>query len=174
VAHLHYIPNGASVRIASVTVAALGGTFGPACYVTPASQLPRPGHPSEAPGRLRVKDDKRRHFVREEVEACKRLTGVDVLLTHEAPRPFIMTAESPDTAREGTRPARWEAGKRPINEVLIAMHPRLHLCGHHHRFAESVREGVPSVCVDRVSRSYLLVDAATLAYRKLDLQQQAA
>jgi Icc-related predicted phosphoesterase len=174
VEHLHYIPNGTSVRIGSVTVAALGGTFAPTWYGTPATELPRPGYPAEARGRLRVKDDKRRHFVREEVEACKRLTGVDVLLTHEAPRPFIMTAESPETPREGTRAARWEAGKRPINEVLIAMRPRLHLCGHHHRFTESVREGVPSVCVDRVSRSYLLVDEATLAYRKLDLQPQAA
>ena len=84
-----------------------------------------------------------------------------------------MTAGSPEAAGEATRAARWEAGKRPINEVLVAMQPRLHLCGHHHRFTEGVREGVPSVCVDRVSRSYLLVDAATLAYRKLDLQQAA-
>jgi hypothetical protein len=48
------------------------------------------------------------------------------------------------------------------------MKPRLHLCGHHHRFSETVREGVPSVCIDRVNRSYLLIDADTLEYWKVD------
>lgn len=167
VPNLHYIPNGTAVQVGPLRVAGLGGTFAPTWYETPAAALPYPGFPPGATGRLRVKDDKRRHFVREEVEACTRLTGIDILLTHEAPRPFILTAS------DDSRGPRREVGKRPINEVLAAMRPRLHLCGHHHRFAESVREGVPSVCVDRISRSYLLVDAATLAWRKLDLPQAA-
>ena len=166
--NLHYIPNGTAVRISALTVAGLGGTFAPTWYDTPAAALPFPGHPPGATGKLRVKDDKRRHFVREEVDACKRLTGIDVFLTHEAPRPFVLPV-----GEDESRAVRYDVGKRPINEVLAAMRPRLHLCGHHHRFAESVREGVPSVCVDRVSRSYLLVDAATLSYRKLDQQQVA-
>jgi hypothetical protein len=29
--------------------------------------------------------------------------------------------------------------------------------------------GVPSVCVDRIARSYVLVDTATLAWHKMDL-----
>jgi uncharacterized protein len=165
--NLHYIANGTAVRVGPLRVAGLGGTFAPTWYETPAAALPFPGYPPGATGKLRVKDDKRRHFVREEVEACKRLTSVDVFLTHEAPRPFVLPVG------EERSTARYDVGKRPINEALVAMRPRLHLCGHHHRFAESVREGVPSVCVDRVSRSYLLVDAATLAYRKLD-QEQAA
>jgi Calcineurin-like phosphoesterase superfamily domain len=166
--NLHYIANGTVVHIGALTVAGLGGTFAPTWYETGAAALPFPGYPPGATGKLRVKDDKRRHFVLEEVEACKRLKGVDVFLTHEAPRPFVLPA-----GEDGARSARYDVGKRPINEVLAAMRPRLHLCGHHHRFAESVREGVPSVCVDRISRSYLLVDAATLAYRKLDQEQVA-
>jgi len=63
---------------------------------------------------------------------------------------------------------RRDAGKPAINDVLASMKPRLHLCGHHHRFVETVREGVRSVCIDRVNRSYLLIDAATLDYRKID------
>jgi hypothetical protein len=63
---------------------------------------------------------------------------------------------------------RLDAGKPPINDVLATLQPRLHLCGHHHRFVESVREGVRSVCLDRINRSYLLIDAATLEYRKMD------
>jgi hypothetical protein len=52
--------------------------------------------------------------------------------------------------------------------VLAAMKPRLHLFGHHHRFMESEREGVRSVCIDRVNRSYLLIDAGSLEYEKIE------
>jgi hypothetical protein len=31
-----------------------------------------------------------------------------------------------------------------------------------------VREGVRSVCIDRVNRSYLLIDARTLEYEKIE------
>ena len=145
-ANLHYIPNGTAVRVGPLIVAGLGGTFAPTWFDTPPGQLPHT-----------PKDDKRRHFVREEAEACKRLSGVDILMTHEAPRPFILVDELP-------RPRRRDAGKPAINDVLATLRPRLHLCGHHHRFAESDREGVRSVCIDRVNRSYLLIDAASLDY----------
>jgi Icc-related predicted phosphoesterase len=96
--------------------------------------------------------------VREEVEACKALRGVDVLLTHEAAKPF--------RAFPGGRGP--DAGKAQINEVLAAMRPRLHLFGHHHRFTDQIREGVRSVGLDLVTRSYLLVEAPTLA---IDLRE---
>jgi Icc-related predicted phosphoesterase len=134
-------------------VAGLGGTFAPTWFETQAAALPHT-----------PKDDKRRHFVREEAEACKRLRHVDILMTHEAARPFIVV----DDAKPGARPRRHDAGKPAINELLAALQPRLHLCGHHHRFSETVREGVPSVCIDRINRSYLLIDAATLKYEKID------
>ncbi len=148
--HLHYIRNGTAVEVGPLKVAGLGGTFAPKWFETSAQALPHT-----------LKDDKRRHFVREEVEACKRLAAVDILLTHEAARPFVLVAE----AAPGHRPRRLDAGKPAVNEVLAALQPRLHLCGHHHRFSETVREGVRSVCIDRINRSYLLIDAATLAYR---------
>jgi Icc-related predicted phosphoesterase len=151
--NLHFIPNGTAVKVGSVTVAGLGGTFAPTWFDTAAAALPH------AP-----KDDKRRHFVREEAEACKRLRAVDILMTHEAARPFVLV----DEPKPGTRPRRRDAGKPAINDVLAALRPRLHLCGHHHRFTETVREGVPSVCIDRVNRSYLLIDAQTLKYEKID------
>jgi hypothetical protein len=69
------------------------------------------------------------------------------------------------------RPPRRYAVKPAINEVLSALQPRLHLCGHHHRFVTTIREGVPSVCIDRINRSYLLIDAATLEYEKIDQPQ---
>jgi uncharacterized protein len=153
VTNLHFIPNGTARQVGPLMVAGLGGTFAPTWFDTPAEKLPH-----------RKSDDKRRHFVRDEVEACKRMRGIDVLMTHEAARPFVIV----DEPREGAKPRRRDAGKPAINDVLASMKPRLHLCGHHHQFVETVREGVTSVCIDRINRSYLLIDADTLAYRKVE------
>jgi hypothetical protein len=78
---------------------------------------------------------------------------VDVLLTHEAAKPF-----RPYPGGRGP-----DAGKAQVNGILAAMKPRLHLFGHHHRFSEQTVEGVRSIGLDLVSRSYLLVERATLA-----------
>src|SRR5688500_12682075 len=164
--NLHMIPNGTATAAGPLRVGALGGTFAPKWFETPAADLPRARAPraSSHVTPAAERDDKRRHFVRQEVEACKRLGPVDVLMTHEAARPFIVV----DDARPGVKPRRLDAGKPAINDVLAALKPRLHLCGHHHRFSETVREGVPSVCIDRVNRAYMLIDAGTLGYRRLD------
>lgn len=146
VPNLHLIRNGTAVDAGPLRVAGLGGTFAPKWFETPAAKLP-----------YTKSDDKRRHFVREEVEACTRLRDIDILMTHEAPRPFIVVEKR-----------RLDAGKPAVNAVLAAMKPRLHLFGHHHRFMESEREGVRSVCIDRVNRSYLLIDADSLEYEKID------
>ena len=144
---LVFVPDGSVVEIAGLRVAGLGGTFAPTWYETPAADLP---HPARRTPRATSLADRRRHFVREDVERCKALRGIDILLTHEAPVPF--------------RIGRLEAGKVPINEVLSAMKPRLHLFGHHHTLREQARDGIRSVGLDLVSRSYLLLDAATLEY----------
>ncbi len=167
---LRHIENGTAVRVGEgfspdLTVAGLGGTFAPTWFDTPAADLPYPAQFADArlPARnagaprvaTAVRDDKRRHFVREEVEACARLRNVDVLLTHEAAKPF--------RAFPGNRGP--DAGKAQVNEVLAAMRPRLHLFGHHHRFSDEIREGVRSVGLDLVSRSYLLVEVPSLDIR---------
>ena len=156
--NLHHIPNGTFVDIPTtdvgrgsqprrLRVAGLGGTFAPTWYETQAAQLP---HPKKASAKATELADKRRHFVKEEVDACSAMRNVDLLLTHEAARPF--------------RVGPMDAGKTPINEVLAAMQPRLHLFGHHHRFSEQERQGVRSVGLDLVSKSYLLIDAETMKY----------
>jgi hypothetical protein len=185
-ANLHFLPNG-ELRTIDVTlrVAGLGGTFAPTWYDTPPTELPyprsmqtggaasansdcgrseaaertaaEPRRRATAPGDgapRAVRDDKRRHFVRQEVEACAALRNIDVFLTHEAPRPYFA----------GSGPRRNDAGKTPINEVLTAMQPRLHLFGHHHRFSDERRQGVRSVGLDLVGRSYLLIDRQSLAF----------
>ena len=109
---LYYLRNGGPHRVGPWRVAALGGTFAPSWYQTPASSLPaskgrRTSAPSLKLGKSR--DDKRRHFVKEEVLACKALTSIDVFLTHEAPRPFYPAGH------------RIDSGKTVINDVLAAM-----------------------------------------------------
>jgi Icc-related predicted phosphoesterase len=151
--NLHFIRNGTATDVGGLRIAGLGGTFAPSWHATPAAQLPHT-----------PRDDKRRHFVREEVEACARLRGVHILLTHEAARPFIVI----DDDRPGRGARRRDAGKPAINEVLASLKPRLHLCGHHHRFSETMREGVPSVCIDRIGRSYLLIDTRSYEYRMVE------
>jgi hypothetical protein len=156
---LHYLANGGPYIVGPWRVAALGGTFAPSWYNTPAAALPPSKGRKTSTASLKLgksRDDKRRHFVRDEVIACKALTNVDVFLTHEAPRPFYPAGR------------RIDAGKTVLNDVLAAMKPRLHLFGHHHEFTDSVRQGVRSIGLDVVTKSYLLVDADTFKTERLD------
>jgi predicted phosphodiesterase len=150
----HYIPNGQCVD-AGVRVAALGGTFAQTWYDTERAMLP---HPTKGTARATALADKRRHFVRSDVEACKALRNVDLFLTHEAAKPF--------RAFPGNRGP--DAGKAQVNEVLIAMQPRLHLFGHHHRYSDQEREGVRSIGLDLVSRSYVLIDVKSFEVNYLE------
>jgi hypothetical protein len=157
--NLHYLPNGGPHLVGPWRVAALGGTFAPSWYHAAAAALPpsRGRRVSGASLKLgKSRDDKRRHFVREEVVVCKALLDIDVFMTHEAARPFHPAGR------------RMDAGKTVISEVLTAMRPRLHLFGHHHEFTDSVRQGVRSIGLDIVTKSYLLIDAETFRCERLD------
>ena len=147
---LHHLPNGRLLELDGLRIAGLGGTLAPTVFDFAAADLP---HPRKGSAKATELADRRRHFVREEVEACKRLAPLDIFLSHEAPRPFRVT--------RGV-----DAGKTPINEILSAVKPRLHLFGHHHRFAEVPAGGLRSVCLDLVGVSYLLIDRSTLEYQQ--------
>jgi Icc-related predicted phosphoesterase len=147
-------PVGRVFRPGVLRVAGLGGTFAPTWYETPAHDLP---HPKKGSAKATELADKRRHFVRDEVERAALLRGIDVLLTHEAPKPF--------RAFPGGGP---DAGKAQINEVLRAMRPRLHLFGHHHRYSDQSAEGVRSIGLDLVSRSYALIRVPDFQVQRLE------
>ncbi len=156
---LHYLVNGGPYTIGPWRVAALGGTFAPSWYHTPAAALPRSKGRKSVAATLKLgksRDDKRRHFVRDEVVACKGLANIDLFMTHEAPRPFYPAGR------------RIDAGKTVLNDVLASMKPRLHLFGHHHEFTDSIRHGVRSIGLDVVNNSYVLVDAETFKTERLD------
>ena len=156
--NLHYLPNAQKADLGPVTVAGLGGTLAPTWYDRAPEELPRPRIAPAPAGAFPplARDDKRRHFVRAEVEACTLLRGVDIFLSHEAARPFFMEV----------RGRRQDVGKTPINEVLASMRPRLHLSGHHHEYSDEVRQGVRSIGLDPVGVSYLLIDSETWKYER--------
>jgi hypothetical protein len=156
---LHYLPNGGPHLVGPLRVAALGGTFAPSWYNTPPTSLPPSKGRKTTATTVKLgksRDDKRRHFVRDEVLVCKALVSIDVFLTHEAPRPFYPAGR------------RIDAGKTVLNDVLAAMRPRLHLFGHHHEFTDSIRQGVRSIGLDVVTKSYLLIDVDTFRCDRLD------
>ena len=153
--NLHYVPNAEVLRLPGVTVVGVGGTLAPTWYETPAAELP---HPKKGTLRATELADKRRHFVREEIDACKTLRGIDVLLTHEAPSPFWIDLPSSSAP---SKKWRRDVGKAAISELADALQPRLHVFGHHHVAAESTRRGIATLCADRVNRTYLVVDGST-------------
>jgi len=168
--NLHYIPNGVSIQApGGLTLAGLGGTFAPTWYEKQAFELPAAratarrgtarGHAESSPTK---RDDKRRHFVHDEVDACKHLSGIDIFLSHEAARPFLLT---PQRKTGPSRPL--DAGKTPINEVLTAMRPRLHVFGHHHSYTVQERQNVPSIGLEMVSTSYLIFNGKSLAHQRI-------
>ena len=138
-AKLYYLQNDGPYRVGPWRVAAPGGRGSGAAIKLGKSR-----------------DDKRRHFVRDEAIACKSLSAIDLFLTHEAPRPFYPAGR------------RIDAGKTVLNDVLAAMKPRLHLFGHHHEFTDSMRQGVRSIGLDIVTKSYMLVDVETFRCERLD------
>jgi Calcineurin-like phosphoesterase superfamily domain len=157
--NLHYLRNGGPHLVGPWRVAALGGTFAPSWYNTSAAALPPSKGRKTAGASIKLgkaRDDKRRHFVRDEVVACKALSNIDLFMTHEAPRPFYPAGR------------RIDAGKTVLNDVLAALKPRLHLFGHHHEFTDTVRQSVRSIGLDIVTKSYLLVDAASFKTERLD------
>ena len=158
--NLRYVPNGVPLKLGSIMMAGLGGTFAPTWYERLPGDLPlpRPGRPGDGGFPPMARDDKRRHFLRVEVDACKRLRGIDLFVSHEAARPFFLDV----------RGRRQDVGKTPVNEVLAAMRPRLHLSGHHHVFSDELRQGVRSIGLDPVGISYLVIETATWKYERVE------
>ena len=123
---LHYMPNGGPHIVGPWRVAALGGTFAPSWYNTAASALPPSKGRKMSAGSLKLgksRDDKRRHFVRDEVLACKALSKIDLFLTHEAPRPFYPQGRRIDAGQDG---AQRRAGGDEAAAAPVRPPPRVH------------------------------------------------
>jgi Icc-related predicted phosphoesterase len=132
--------DGETVDLRGITVGGLSGNFAPTQFEKPRSAL---------------RGERRRHFVREDVERLKGADGVDVLLTHEAPHG---TAVSEDYA----------VGCRPVDELLAVLEPALCLVGHHHQHTDTRIGDTRVITAAPAWDSYYELDPETLAIERHD------
>jgi Icc-related predicted phosphoesterase len=125
---------GEAVEVEGVRIAGLSGNYAPTQF-----ERPRPN----------LHGERRRHFVRDDVEAAKQLEDVDVLLTHEAPH-GLPVSES------------YEVGCEHIDELIEAVQPRLCLVGHHHEHAEMTDGDTRVVSLASVQERYYRLNPETL------------
>lgn len=123
-----------AVELEGRRIAGLSGNYAPTRYERPRSEL---------------SGDRRRHFVRDDVERAMKLPDVDVLLVHEAPHGLLEIA--------GRDP-----GCEPIDRLLEALSPALCLVGHHHRHAEATVGDTRVASLAPVWEGYYTLDGATL------------
>lgn len=98
-----------AVTVEGLRIAGLSGNFAPTRFEKDREQLG---------------GDRRRHFVRAEVDRAAALQDIDVFLTHEAPHGVIETAT-------------YDAGNEHVDRILREVEPDLCLVGHHHEHAEA-------------------------------------
>lgn len=128
------------VEIEGVRVAGLSGNYAPSQFEKPRSAL---------------EGERRRHFVREDVERAKGLSGVDVFLAHEAPHGTDVVEE-------------YSVGCTYIDEILQALNPELCLVGHHHEHNESTFGRTRVVTLDAAWESYYRLDPGTLTLSRYE------
>jgi Icc-related predicted phosphoesterase len=126
--------------VEGLRVAGLSGNFAPTQFEKSRSDL---------------LDDRRRHFVREDVERAKHLDDVDVFIAHEAPHGVPVTEQ-------------YEVGCSHIDDILRALEPDLCLVGHHHEHAESEVGPTRVVSLRPTWESYYTLDPDTLSLTRHD------
>lgn len=132
--------DGETVDLRGLTIGGLSGNFAPTQYEKPRSAL---------------RGDRRRHFVREDVERLKQARDVEVLLTHEAPHGTAVREE-------------YAVGCRPIDDLLDALDPELCLVGHHHQHTDTQVGSTRVLTVAPAWESYYDLDPETLEVVRFD------
>lgn len=114
VENLHYIPRGDYIDIPTykIRVAGLGGNYAPSRFRYKRSELHH---------------TRRRHFVADDFLKCCNVVGANILLTHEAPTPFLAITDS-KKALKGEE----DMGIKVITTLLRKLKPLYHFFGHHH------------------------------------------
>ena len=122
------------VEVAGLRVAGLSGNDAPTQFEKDRDELA---------------GDRRRHFVRADVEAATALEDVDVFLAHEAPHGLL--------EENG-----YDVGCPHVDDILEAVEPRLCLVGHHHRATESRFGSTRVVALAPAWERYYTLDPETL------------
>ncbi|MFB6254880.1 MAG: metallophosphoesterase [Halobacteriaceae archaeon] len=105
-----------------------------------------------------LSNDRRRHFVHEDVEAAKNLHDIDIFLAHEAPHGLPVSEE-------------YDVGCKYIDQILETIKPRLCLVGHHHEHAETTFGETKVISLEPVWQSYYHLDSETLELSKYQTPQ---
>lgn len=105
--------------------------------------------------RSALRGERRRHFVRADVEKLKRVGDLDVLLTHEAPHGTAVAEAYP-------------VGCQPIDDLLEALEPELCLVGHHHQHTETTFGETRVVTVAPAWEYYYDLDPETLTLSRYE------
>jgi Icc-related predicted phosphoesterase len=122
-----------AAEVEGLRVAGLSGNYAPTKYDE---------------SRAALSGERRRHFVREDVERLKQVDDVDVLLTHEAPHGVVYYG--------------YDAGCERIDELLDALNPDLCLVGHHERHVEGEYGDTRVVSLAPVWERFYELDSDTL------------
>lgn len=99
-----------------IRVAAFGGNYSPKWYPQ---------------AREKVPESRDRHYVEAEKAALMASKDIDILLTHDAPSPFMRGSQ--------------DIGRPEIKELAEAVKPRLHVFGHHHFQCLEDRGGIKTL-----------------------------
>ena len=129
-----------AVELEGRRIAGLSGNYAPTQFEKPRSAL---------------RGERRRHFVRADVEQAKQLEDVDVFLAHEAPH-GTSVAES------------YSVGCTYVDEILERLQPDLCLVGHHHQHAESTFGDTRVVTLAPAWDSYYILDPESLSVTRYE------
>lgn len=117
--NLWHIPTGHYCDLKGLRIVGFGNNYAPSRFNWPRSNL---------------QQDRRRHFTKSDLERTLEISSCDILLTHEAPTPFIIRNNE-------------DAGIVPITTLIYKLKPKLHFFGHHHFYRELKIGDTESYCI---------------------------
>ena len=99
-----------------------------------------------------------KYYGRDDVEKMKALTGIDILLTHEAPVGVGMEKGGADI------------GRPEVREIVERVQPRLAVFGHHHVYLEGQIGATRVIGLQQPKHSYVILDTDTFSTEKVSAE----
>ena len=126
---LFYLKNGTRFNIGNslpLFIGGIGGCFGSSSYNKKSIDL---------------KEFKKRHYTREEIDTLINLGSVHIFVTHDSPHGLEL--------EHGIR-GKYETQSIGLDDVAKELKPKIWFFGHHHRYINTVVHGVKTVGLGRI------------------------
>jgi len=107
--------------------------------------------------RQELEGKRRSHFVKDDVERCKKLKNIDIFLSHEPPVGIGFIKRNKDV------------GIEPIKEILDSIRPRFLFFCHHHIFFEKTVNITRIFGLSYASREYCILDTNRNKVKRIQL-----